>query len=48
MDGPTLDVVTVGSAIVDVLAHVDEALVAAHGLAKGTMTLVDLDRSADD
>jgi len=46
MDGPTLDVVTVGSAIVDVLAHVDEALVAAHGLAKGTMTLVDLDRSA--
>jgi sugar/nucleoside kinase (ribokinase family) len=43
---PTLDVVTVGSAIVDVLAHVDDALVAAHGLAKGTMTLVDLERSA--
>src|SRR5258707_2873063 len=43
---PTLDVVTVGSAIVDVLAHVDDALVATHGLAKGTMTLVDLDRSA--
>jgi len=43
---PTLDVVTVGSAIVDVLAHVDDRLIAAHGLAKGTMTLVDLDRSA--
>ena len=36
----------VGSAIVDVLAHVDDALVADHGLAKGTMTLVDHDRSA--
>ena len=42
----TLDVVAVGSAIVDVLAHVDDALVAALGLAKGTMTLVDLERSA--
>src|SRR4051812_30135826 len=43
---PTLDVVTVGHAIVDVLAHCDDALVAAHGLTKGTMTLVDFDRSA--
>src|SRR3954453_15245177 len=43
---PTLDVVAVGSAIVDVLAHVDDALVASHGLAKGTMTLVDLEQSA--
>jgi sugar/nucleoside kinase (ribokinase family) len=43
---PTLDVVAVGHAVVDVLAHVDDALVAAHGLAKGTMTLVDLERSA--
>jgi sugar/nucleoside kinase (ribokinase family) len=42
----TLDVVTVGSAIVDVLAHVDDALVEAHGLVKGTMVLVDHDRSA--
>jgi sugar/nucleoside kinase (ribokinase family) len=45
MDAPTLDVVTVGHAIVDVLAHCDDALVAAHGLVKGTMTLVDHDRS---
>src|SRR5581483_8556521 len=43
---PTLDVVTVGHAIVDVLAHCDDALVAGHGLVKGTMTLVDHDRSA--
>jgi len=43
---PILDVVAVGSAIVDVLAHVDDSLIAAHGLAKGTMTLIDLDRSA--
>lgn len=43
---PALDVVTVGSAIVDVLAHVDDAIVTAHGLVKGTMVLVDHDRSA--
>jgi sugar/nucleoside kinase (ribokinase family) len=43
---PTLDVVTVGSAIVDVLAHVDDSVVAQHGLAKGTMVLVDHDQSA--
>jgi sugar/nucleoside kinase (ribokinase family) len=43
---PALDVVTVGSAIVDVLAHVDDALVEANGLVKGTMVLVDHDRSA--
>jgi len=49
MDAPapaTLDVVTVGHAIVDVLAHCDDVLVAGHGLVKGTMTLVDHDRSA--
>ena len=43
---PTLDVVTVGSAIVDVLAHVDDALVDTNGLVKGTMVLVDHARSA--
>lgn len=47
MEGPpTLDIVAVGSAIVDVLAHVDDSVVAAHGLVKGTMVLVDHDRSA--
>ena len=43
---PTLDVVAVGHAIVDVLAHCDDGLVASQGLVKGTMTLVDLERSA--
>lgn len=42
----TLDVVAVGSAIVDVLAHSDDDFVASHGLVKGTMVLVDHDRSA--
>jgi sugar/nucleoside kinase (ribokinase family) len=48
MDAPapaTLDVIAVGHAVVDVLAHCDDALVAAHGLVKGTMTLVDHDRA---
>ena len=43
---PTLDVVAVGSAIVDVLAHVGDDVVVANGLVKGTMVLVDHDRSA--
>ena len=35
------DVVGIGNAIVDVLAHADDAFIAAHGLAKGAMTLID-------
>ncbi|MBK8907312.1 MAG: adenosine kinase [Rhodospirillales bacterium] len=35
------DVIGVGNAIVDVLAHADEAFIAANGLNKGTMTLID-------
>lgn len=46
MDGPTLDVVTVGSAIVDVLAHVEDDLITTLDLDKGMMALVDHDRSA--
>ena len=42
---PSLDVVAVGSAIVDVLAHSDDAFIASHGLVKGTMVLVDHDQS---
>jgi sugar/nucleoside kinase (ribokinase family) len=38
---PTLDLVGIGNAIVDVLAHADEAFLATHGLLKGTMTLID-------
>jgi sugar/nucleoside kinase (ribokinase family) len=40
------DVVTLGHAIVDVLARTDDALVAGLGLGKGTMTLVDDEASA--
>jgi sugar/nucleoside kinase (ribokinase family) len=43
---PPLDVVTVGHAIVDVLAHTEDRFVADLGLAKGTMTLVDDARAA--
>ncbi|MBI03840.1 MAG: adenosine kinase [Acidimicrobiaceae bacterium] len=42
-----LDVVGVGNAIVDVLAEVDEAFVVEHGLAKGSMTLIDVDRAVE-
>ena len=34
------DVAGIGNAIVDVIARADEAFLAAHGLAKGTMTLI--------
>lgn len=50
-DGPPddpadpLDVVAVGSALVDVLAHADEAELARLSLTKGSMALVDLARS---
>jgi sugar/nucleoside kinase (ribokinase family) len=37
----SVDIVTVGHAIVDVLAQTDDELVAGFGLTKGTMTLVD-------
>jgi sugar/nucleoside kinase (ribokinase family) len=40
-----LDVVAVGSAIVDVLTHVDDGFITRHGLHKGSMRLVDADES---
>jgi len=40
-----LDVVGIGNALVDVLTHEDEAFIEAHGLAKGSMTLVDMERA---
>lgn len=43
---PTLDVVGVGNAIVDVIATVDEEFIAEHSLAKGAMTLIDSDRAS--
>jgi len=36
-----LDVMAVGNAIVDVIARTDEAFLAAHGMAKGAMALID-------
>ncbi len=39
------DVVGIGNAIVDVIAKTDEAFLAAHGLVKGAMTLIDAKRA---
>lgn len=41
MTPPTLDILGIGNAIVDVLAPTDEAFVTARGLAKGGMRLID-------
>lgn len=45
MTSHPLDVVAVGSAIVDVLATTDDADIDARGLVKGTMALVDAERA---
>jgi sugar/nucleoside kinase (ribokinase family) len=45
MNSASLDVVGIGNAIVDVIAHADDAFLAGEGLAKGTMTLVDAPRA---
>ena len=44
-DGPSLDVVAIGNALVDVLASAHDDDLERLGLVKGTMALVDLDRS---
>lgn len=41
----TIDVVGIGNAIVDILAHASDQQIVDLGLAKGTMTLVDQERS---
>ena len=46
MRAPVFGVVGIGNAIVDVLAHSDDAFLERHGLAKGAMTLIDEDRAA--
>jgi len=46
MDRP-FDVITIGHAIVDVLAPSSDELPTAHGMEKGTMTLVDEDRAKE-
>ena len=41
MSAPTYDVLGIGNAIVDVLAHADDGFIAGHALAKGSMRLID-------
>ena len=45
MTTANLDVVGIGNAIVDVIAHADDAFLAREGLVKGTMTLIDAPRA---
>ena len=45
MSSATLDVVGIGNAIVDVIAHADERFLATEGLAKGAMALIDAERA---
>lgn len=45
--GTSLDVVGIGNALVDVLSHQDDAFIDQIGVAKGAMTLVDAERSAE-
>src|SRR5437762_13726708 len=40
-----IDVVGIGNSIVDVIAHADEAFIAAQGFAKGSMNLIDAPRA---
>jgi adenosine kinase len=41
MPAPRYDVIGVGNAIVDLIARADDAFLVAHGMAKGTMSLID-------
>ena len=42
---PTLDVIAIGNAIVDVVAPADDALIEQLGMARGGMTLIDTERA---
>ena len=41
IEGRRFDVIGIGNAIVDVIAHADDAFLEDNGLNKGTMTLID-------
>jgi sugar/nucleoside kinase (ribokinase family) len=43
--GKRYDVVGIGNALVDVIAHHDDTFIHAHGLVKGSMTLIETDRA---
>ncbi|HVH80598.1 MAG TPA: adenosine kinase [Stellaceae bacterium] len=45
MAAATIDVAGIGNAIVDVIAHANEAFLEAEGMAKGAMTLIDAARA---
>ena len=45
MNGKTIDVLAIGNAIVDVITDADDAFLARHGMAKGSMRLVDADEA---
>ena len=45
MPEKTIDTLCIGNAIVDVLAHAEDAFLEEHGLTKGAMTLIDSDRA---
>lgn len=45
MTKTAIDVLGIGNAIVDVISREDDAFIAAHGLNRGTMTLIDEDRA---
>ena len=47
MSDGLIDVTGIGNAIVDVLAHADEAFLTAQELSKGTMALIDEQRAAE-
>lgn len=47
MSGASIDVVGIGNAIVDVFAKADDAFIAANGLNKNTMTLIDAKRAEE-
>jgi sugar/nucleoside kinase (ribokinase family) len=44
MTTKTIDVIAIGNAIVDIIGRCDDAFLARHGAAKGSMQLVDADR----
>jgi sugar/nucleoside kinase (ribokinase family) len=45
--GARFDVVGIGNALVDVIAHADDGFLGEHGLVKGSMMLVETDRAVD-
>ncbi|HKT85939.1 MAG TPA: adenosine kinase [Novosphingobium sp.] len=44
---PTLDVIAIGNAIIDVIANCEDGLIGQLGLARGGMTLIDADQARD-